>query len=311
MMRIVMIGGNGFIGASFAEYIHNEDVEIVCCDLEIPDKKEKNISFIRMEKENMSFYRNLLQKDDIVIILKWQGVPATYMDMGRELVENNIVGTMVLIEACVEKRVKKIIFASSGGAVYGNAKSLPIREEEEATPISLYAVQKLMVEEYLKYVNRIEGTSIVILRMANPFGPKQKPFTGQGIIATFLACNILGKQVGIYGDGNYVRDYLFIDDLSECILQCCKKEVRSGIYNIGSGIGTSIFEICSIIERCTGKEMLYKEYELGKGQVRNNILNCSKIKSEIGWKANVSVEDGIKKMMPMAIKSYQGDQDEI
>lgn len=306
-MRIVMIGGNGFIGASFIEFIQNKNIEVLCCDLTIPNEKRKNMFYIRMEKEDMHFYRNLLQKDDIVIILKWRGVPATYMDMGRELVENNIVGTMVLIEACVEKKVRKIIFASSGGSVYGNANRLPLREEDEAAPISLYAVQKLMVEEYLKYVRRVSGINTIILRMANPFGPKQKPFTGQGIIATFLACNMLGKQAEIYGDGNYVRDYLFIDDLSECILQCCKQEMQSGIYNIGSGKGTSIFEICAIIEQLTGKVMLYREYEIGKGQVRNNILDCSKIEQEIGWKAHVSVEDGIKKMWLAESKRYQGD----
>lgn len=296
-MRIVMIGGNGFIGGSFTEYIQKEDIEIICCDLIGPDKKRKNVSYICMEEEDKNFYRNILRKNDIVIIFKWQGVPATFMDMGRVLAEKNIVGTMVLIEACVEMEVKKIIFASSGGAVYGNADRLPIREDAQTAPISLYAVQKLMVEKYLEYVNRVDGINIIILRMANPFGPKQKPFTGQGIIATFLACNSLGKQVEIYGDGNYVRDYLFIDDLSECILQCCKKEMKSGIYNIGSGKGTSVFEICAIIERLTGKAMIYRECEIGKGQVKNNILDCSKIEQEIGWKAHVNVEDGIKKML--------------
>lgn len=306
-MRIVLIGGNGFIGASFIEYIQNEGMEVVCCDLKIPDERTKKTAYICMEKEDMEFYRNLLQEEDIVIILKWRGVPATYMDMGRELVENNIVGTMILIEACIEKQIKKIIFASSGGAVYGDTDRLPVREEDVAKPISLYAVQKLMVEEYLKYVSRINGINTIILRIANPFGAKQKPFTGQGIIATFLACNILGRQVEIYGDGNYVRDYIFIDDLSECILQCCKKEMKSGIYNIGSGEGTSVFEICSIIERLTGKAMRYRKHDIGKGQVRNNILDCSKIEQEIGWKSHISVEDGIRKMLPSMLKSYQGD----
>lgn len=304
-MRIVIIGGNGFIGSSFIEYACDKDAEIICCDFKEAGKEKNGVIYIRMEEENIDFYRNLLKENDIVIILKWQGVPATFMDMGRNLVENNIVGTMVLIEACVEKKVQKIIFASSGGAIYGNCNRLPIREEDAAAPISLYAVQKLMVEEYLMYVNRVHEINTIILRIANPFGPYQKPFTGQGIIATFLACNVLGKQAEIYGDGNYVRDYIYIDDLMTCIMQVCCDKMKSGIYNVGSGKGTSIFEICEMIERVTGIKMHYSEHEIGKGQVLNNILDCSKIEREIGWKACMDVEAGIERMFPIIRKRYQ------
>ncbi len=295
-MRIVLIGGNGFIGTSFIEYSLNKNVEIVSCDFIEPSKRYEHVTYILMKEEKTGFYRDILKKDDIVIILKWRGVPAMYMDMGRELVENNIVGTMILAEACVQSQVEKIIFASSGGAIYGNCSRLPVSEADEAAPVSLYAVQKLMVEDYLKYINRTNKINTVILRIANPFGPNQKPFTGQGLIATFLACNILGKEAEVYGDGNYVRDYLYIDDLSECMLQCCRYKMESGIYNIGSGKGTSIFDICSMIEQITGKAMYYSEHEIGKGQVMNNFLDCSKIERMIGWKCSTGIKDGISKM---------------
>lgn len=304
-MRIVLVGGSGFIGSSFTEYMQDKGLPLLCCDFVEPCKKNDHVTYILMKEETMDFYRDLLQKDDIVIILKWSGVPANYMDTGRQLVENNIVGTMLLIEACVEKEVRKIIFASSGGAIYGNNARLPIAEDEIPEPISLYAVQKLMVEDYLNYVARSYGMNVIILRIANPFGPNQKPFTGQGIIATFLACNILGKQAEIYGDGNYVRDYLYIDDLSECILQCCVQKMQSGTYNVGNGKGVSIFEICVIIETLTGRKMNYNQYPIGKGQVKNNILNCSKIKYEIGWEPRISLESGIQKMLPAMTAKYK------
>ena len=264
--------------------MQNKDVQIISCDFVEPCKRNEQITYIFMEEETMDFYRNILRKDDVVIILKWRGVPANFMDTGRQLVENNIVGTMILIEACVEKEVRKIIFASSGGAIYGNCARIPITENEKPQPISLYAVQKLMVEDYLNYVARSYGMNVIILRIANPFGPNQKPFTGQGIIATFLACNILGKQAEIYGNGNYVRDYLYIDELSECILQCCMQKMKYGTYNVGSGRGVSIFEICAAIESLTGKKMDYNQYPIGRGQVENNVLDCSKINREISYK---------------------------
>lgn len=303
-MRIVIIGGNGFIGSSLIEYTCDKDIEIICCDFTEASSRRNHVKYIRMEEENMDFYRNLLQEKDVVIILKWQGVPATFMDMGRNLVENNIVGTMILIEACVEKKVQKIIFASSGGAIYGNCNRLPISEDDATAPISLYAVQKLMVEEYLMYVNRVHGINTIILRIANPFGPYQKPFTGQGIVATFLACNILGKQAQIYGDGDYVRDYIYIDDLTECIIQICQGNVKSGIYNVGSGKGTSIFEICAMIERITGRKMSCSQNVIGKGQVMNNILDCSKIQREIGWNSCIDVENGIRRMFSVIREQY-------
>lgn len=303
-MRIVLVGGNGFIGSSFTEYMQNKGFPLVCCDFVEPCKKNDHVTYILMKEETMDFYRELLQKDDIIIILKWRGVPANYMDTGRQLVENNIVGTMLLIEACVEKKVRKIIFASSGGAIYGNSARLPITEDQIPKPISLYAVQKLMVEDYLNYVARSHEMNVIILRIANPFGPNQKPFTGQGIIATFLACNLLGKQAEIYGNGNYVRDYLYIDDLSECILQCCVQEMQGGTYNVGSGKGVSILEICATIETLTGRKMNYNQYPIGKGQVKNNILDCSKIRFEIGWKSYMNMKNGIEKMLPIIAAKY-------
>lgn len=302
-MRIVIVGGNGFLGTSFIEYMKDKNIKILCCDFLKNNRNDKNVIYVPIKEESMDFYRTLLKKDDIVIILKWKGVPATYMDMGRELVENNIVGTMVLIEACVEKQVKKIIFASSGGSIYGNSCKLPINEKEIPEPISLYAVQKLMVEDYLEYVNRLYEINTIILRIANPYGKKQKPFGGQGIIATFLAGNLLEQKVEIYGDGNYVRDYIYIDDLSECFFKCCEGKMKSGVYNVGSGKGTSIFEICKMIEQITGKKMQFIEHEIGKGQVTNNVLDCSKIEKEIGWKSYTKLENGIKKILP-AIQNW-------
>lgn len=295
-MRMIMIGGSGFIGTAFIEYAASMDREIICCDYCLPHKQYSTLRYILMQNESLAFYRELLQKDDVVFILKWKGVPAMCLENGRELIENNIVGTMTLVEACVEKQVKKIIFASSGGAVYGNTESLPIKEEVPANPISLYAIQKLMVEEYLQYISRTEGINTIILRISNPYGPGQKPFGGQGIIATFMASVIMDKPVEIWGDGNCVRDYVYIDDLSRCIAICMEKDMESGIYNVGSSKGISIFEICHEIEAITKKSVNYIVKEAGKNQVRDNILECSKIYDAIGWKYSVEMQEGLERI---------------
>lgn len=293
-MRVVIVGGCGFIGTAFIKYVQNKGLHIVCCDYCAPTKKYDEVEYILLQSEDVEVYRKFIQENDIVIILKWKGVPATCSDNGRELVENNIVGTMVLVEVCVERKVKKIIFASSGGAIYGDSDILPIKEEFPTNPISLYAVQKLMVENYLLYVQRTEDIQMVILRISNPYGPGQKPYTGQGIVATFIASALHGKSVEIWGDGNAVRDYIYIEDLSRCLEMCVIKNMKSGIYNVGSGEGTSIFEICKNIERIVDKKILYEEKKAGKSQVRNNILDCSKIFNEIGWRPQIDMQQGLK-----------------
>lgn len=295
-MRIVVIGGNGFIGSAFIRYANAHGADIVNCDYRKPEKMCAGVKYITCLHEDVCFYRDMLDEDDVVIILKWKGVPATCMENGRALIENNIVGTMFLIEACIEKRVKKIVFASSGGAIYGNQDELPINENVQARPISLYAVQKLMVEEYLRFVARTNEIQVIILRISNPYGPGQKPFNGQGIIATFMACSLLGRKAEVWGSLKCFRDYLYIDDLAECIYMCVNKDIDSGVYNVGSGVGTTISDICTYIENITGEKVNYIVKEAGSNQVKNNILDCSKIHQSIGWRSSITIENGIEKM---------------
>lgn len=295
-MRIVIIGGNGFIGSAFIKYASRREMDIVCCDYREPWQRINGVKYIRMEAENADFYGALFEKGDTVIILKWRGVPATCLENGRELIESNIVGTMILIEACIAKQVKKIIFASSGGAIYGDKRELPIKEEAEASPISLYAIQKLMVEDYLRYIAGTKEQNVLILRISNPYGSGQVPFCGQGLIATFLACNLLGREAEIWGDGNSVRDYLYIDDLVQAVFLCVEKEIDSGTYNIGSGVGTSIFEICDLIESVTHHKMNYVLKSANSNQVKNNILDCGKFCDCTDWKCTFNMYEGLIKM---------------
>lgn len=295
-MRIVVVGGNGFIGSAFIRYANLQKADIISCDFKRPEKVYGNVKYIAFSQEDIGFYRDMLRNGDTVIILKWKGVPATCMGNGKALIENNIVGTMLLVEACIEKKVEKIIFASSGGAIYGNQEELPITENAQTMPISLYAVQKLMVEDYLRFVMRTRGIKVIILRISNPYGPGQKPFNGQGIIATFMACSLMGREAEVWGNPDCFRDYLYIDELAECIYVCADKDIAPGVYNVGSGIGTTIAQICTYIEAVTGKRVNYVIKEVGSSQVRNNILDCSKIYQGTGWKSSITIKDGMEKM---------------
>ena len=181
--------------------------------------------------------------------------------------------------------------------MYGNKNIFPISEQEETQPISEYGIQKLMIEDYLRFISRTSKIPTVCLRIANPYGPYQQPFNGQGIIATFLASGLLGKNVEIWGNGNCLRDYLYIGDLCECIYRCLLLDIEEGVYNVGSGVGTSILEICEIISAMLGIE-LHQTLKPAYGvQVKNNVLDCSKIKEKIDWECEITMDEGISRML--------------
>lgn len=297
MMRVVVIGSNGFIGTNLLQYLSSRHIQVIACDHRKPKKEIVGVVYHRVIGKESEFYRGIIQEDDYIILLKWKGVPVSAIRNQWELFQSNIVDMMLLIDVCVERKVKKIFFASSGGAVYGNKNIFPISEQEEAEPISEYGIQKLMIENYLRFISRTSKIPTVCLRIANPYGPYQHPFNGQGIIATFLASGLLGKNVEIWGDGNCLRDYLYIDDLCECIYRCLLLDIEEGIYNVGSSEGTSILEICELISAILGIE-LHRTVKPAYGvQVKNNVLDCSKIKEQIGWECEITMAEGISRML--------------
>lgn len=301
-MRVVVIGSNGFIGTNLLQYLNSRQIEVIACDAREPAKKIVGVAYHKVTGNGTEFYKHVLEEGDYVILLKWKGVPISAIKDQRELFQSNIVDTVLLINTCVECKVKKIFFASSGGAVYGNKEKFPINELEEAQPISEYGIQKLMIEDYLKYISKTSQIPTVSLRIANPYGPYQPPFSGQGIIATFLASCLQGKDVEILGDGNCFRDYIYIDDLCECIYCCLLTDIPEGVYNVGSGVKTSILEICEVISRVVGKEVQRTLKPAFGAQVKNNVLDCAKIKEQINWKCNISMNEGISRMC----KSWNG-----
>lgn len=295
-MRVVIIGSNGFIGTNLLQYLSSRQIEVIACDEREPIKQIMGVAYHKIMGNGIACYKHILKEGDYIILLKWKGVPVSDIKERFELYQNNIVDTMLLMDLCVENRVKKIFFASSGGAVYGDKEVFPLDERQKTQPISEYGIQKLMIEDYLRYISRVSQVSAVSLRIANPYGPYQPPFGGQGIIATFLASCLQGKEVEIWGDGDCLRDYLYIDDLCECIYRCVCQDIAEGVYNVGSGTGTSILEICEIISKATGRE-LHKTLRPAYGaQVKNNVLDPSKIEQQIGWKCRISMNEGVDRM---------------
>jgi UDP-glucose 4-epimerase len=198
-----------------------------------------------------------------------------------------------MMEIALKHGVKKIIFPSTGGTIYGNAKNIPISENAPTNPLNPYAISKLTIEKYLHYFYTQYGMDYLVLRYSNPYGERQNPRGNQGVIPIFLNKIRYNEAPVIYGDGNSVRDYIYIDDVIEATISLLGRGSHEKLYNIGSGTGTSLNQLLKITSEVTGKPVspIYKED--GGRYIKKVILDISKIQQETGWQLKTDISKGI------------------
>ncbi len=208
--------------------------------------------------------------------------------------EVNTLPSVHLLGLCRATRVRKIVFVSSGGTVYGMPAVIPIREDAATNPISAYGISKLMIEKYLQLFARLDGPSAVILRVANPFGPFQSPFRGQGLVAALIEAIIAKRPLEIWGDGSVVRDYFYISDLSEAIICASLYEGKELVFNIGSGIGLSVSKVIDTICQTLGCCAPETSFNINRqADVPINVLDITLAKYELGWSPRTTWSEGL------------------
>jgi len=214
----------------------------------------------------------------------------------------NILGSINILENCREFNVKKIIFVSSGGAIYGEPIYLPCDEYHPVNPISPYGAAKFTVENYLHLYKRLYGLNFTSLRYANVYGPRQDPKGEAGVIAIFAKAMLEEGNIVIFGDGNQERDYVYVSDVVEANLLAIDNKI-SGVYNIGTGKGTTLKEIflqlSSIVK--SHKQPIYEPSR--PGDIYKISLDSTKAFKELGWKPAVSQKDGLKTTVEYLIHS--------
>jgi len=294
-MSVVVTGGAGFIGSHLTEALCRE-YEVVIID----DLSSGNVENLRSIKSKIRFYRKNILGKDIKKILKDAEIIfhfAAQINV-RKSVEDpkydldvNAGGIINLVES--SPNLERFIFASSGGAVYGEPNYLPVDEAHETNPISPYGVSKLTGEKYLNYYRISNGLKVACLRYANVYGERQDPRGEAGVISIFLDCLKKGRAPVIFGDGRQTRDYVYVSDAVSAALSAMNKE---GIYNIGTGIETSVNELVDIISKVTGRKIKPVYAEERKGEVRRICLDIKKAGKELGWKPVVSLREGISRV---------------
>ena len=308
MSKIMVTGGAGFIGSHIVDRYINEGNEVIIID-DLSTGKKENINpqarfhHIDIRDKGMEA---IFEKERPEIV----NHHAAQMDVRRST-ENpafdadvNIIGTINLLENSVKYGVKKFIFASSGGAIYGEQKDFPAGEEHQQFPLSPYGVSKLAGEKYIHYYSKNFGLRYISLRYSNVYGPRQNPEGEAGVVAIFIGRLLKGKEPVINGDGEQTRDYVYVDDVVEANISATRSETE-GSFNIGTGIETSVNKILSNLIDITKVDIKGMHGPPKKGEQRISVLDCSKAIKSLGWKPKVTLEDGLRRTVLYFKKTSQ------
>ncbi len=301
MARCLVVGGNGFIGSHLSERLLREGYEVAVLDRfksGVNNLKEISgqIEIFRGSYLDQELLRTAMKGMDYVFHYASSTTPATSIADPDYEIESNLLGSVRLLQIARDEGVKKVIFPSSGGTIYGEPKRLPVREEDCALPSNPYAISKWAVERYLHHFHELYGLDYLILRYSNPYGERQSPYGKQGVIPIFLNRIKHNQRPVIYGDGSMVRDYIYINDIIDATSILFERVIKDKVFNVGSGIGVSLNEIIKTMYSIFGEE-IRPIYEINSSRtyVTSIVLDIAKIETKTGWKPSTSIEEGIRK----------------
>ncbi len=295
----LVLGGAGFIGPHLAEALAQQGRQVRIFDRPHLDRlplfpRAKRFEIFTGDFLNPQALAPALEGVEVVFHLVSTTLPQSSNDHPVYDVESNVLGSLRLMELCRERGVRKVVFVSSGGTVYGVPRATPIGEDHPTDPISSYGIHKLMVEKYLALAHRLHGLDYRVVRPANLYGPRQRLDTAQGAVAVFLDQALRDQPIRIWGDGSVVRDYVYIADAVDALLKVASFEGAPRIFNIGSGKGTSLNELVAAIGQLLGRQIKI-EYTSGRAvDVPANVLDASLAARHLGWRASTSLGDGLR-----------------
>lgn len=310
-MRVLVTGGAGFIGSHIVDLLIKSGHEVIIID-NMSTGQEKNIN-----KKAKFYETNINAELDHIFEEHGPGavihtaaqinVRASVSDPPMDATIN-ILGTLNLLETCKRHNVKKFIFSSTGGAIYGDGVAIPTPETEKEAPISPYGIAKLSIEKYLHFYSKVHNIDYVSLRYSNVYGPRQNAKGEAGVVAIFLTKLLAGEKPMINGDGKQTRDYVYVKDVARANLIALENPV-SGIFNIGTSIETSVNQLFKKIVSILGCKAKEKHGQGMPGEQMQSCLSYLKAKETLGWTPEYDLETGLRETVDFFKNEHENNKD--
>ena len=300
-MRILVTGGNGFIGSHLVDRLTAIGEKVTVLDLypRIYGDLSKEVHFIQGTLNDMPLINRTLEdhRIDVVYHTAWSTIHETALKDPSADIQSNLLASINLLNACRETGVHRVIYLSSGGTVYGMSNSLPISECHPTNPINPYGITKLAVEKYLQMYYYLYGIEYIIFRPSVPYGPRQNPLRRQGVISTFIYQALAGKKLTIWGDGGATRDYFYIEDLIDVIINAAGEKFTSNeaIYNLGGMRPYCINELLDQIAQVLSLNLQVEYLPARRFDVPHLWLDSRLALQKFGWQPKVFLEEGIQR----------------
>lgn len=301
-MKIIIFGAAGFIGTNLAiNLAKDKRNKITLVDRNtsffdvLKEHKFENVKFYESDFTEDTNFEQLLGDQEVVYHLISTTVPTTSNQHIPQELLTNVVVTSKLLESCVKCSVKKVIFISSGGTVYGKQQSYPISEDSSTYPISSYGIQKITIEKLLYLYQYIYGLDYRVVRLSNPYGPYQRPNGILGAVTTFTYKSLLEETIDVYGDGTVIRDFIYIDDAIRGIVNIANNDNKYRTFNLGCGYGTSINDLLGILKDTLNVKLNINYHSSRRVDIPVNYLDISRYEACFGPLNPLGLKEGVLK----------------
>jgi len=294
-MKALILGGNGFIGSHVVDALIKEGHKVRVFDRgpELYRSPLSDVDYRLASFSDVPALAEALEGIDVVYHLISTTVPSTSNLDPLGDIEGNLINTVKLLQLMVQKGVRRIVYLSSGGTVYGTPEILPIPESHPLHPICSYGIVKVAIEDYLFMYESLHEIQPIVLRVSNPYGERQTHSGVQGVIGTFLNKVINNERIEVWGDGSIVRDFIHVKDLADVCLIAGRDDFTTGTFNVGSGEGYSIRDILDGISHAL-KSKVPHEFKPGRAyDVPRVVLDISKVNNKFGWYPTINLNDGL------------------
>jgi UDP-glucose 4-epimerase len=304
-MNALVTGGAGFIGSNLVDALVARGDRVTVVD-DVSTGREQNLAAAL--KNGARLERVDIRDGDAVAATVGEADPAIIFHLAAQIdvrksvadpaadARINVEGTVNVLRAAQAHGVPRVVNASTGGAIYGEGRTIPAPEDHPVAPEAPYGLSKFCAEQYCEIFTRLHGLSTVSLRYGNVYGPRQDPLGEAGVIAIFCGAMLEGKQARIFGDGSQTRDYVYVDDVVDANLRAADSQT-TGPINIGLGVEKSVLDIVEVLERHSDNGFRPEHAPERPGEVQRIALDPSRARKELGWEAKVDLDEGLERTL--------------